>query len=156
MVLLESLDLEQGQIMPEFELQDPFGTQHSLSSLMGPKGLFIGFTCNHCPYAIAIWKRLIQLESNFSKLGIATVAINPNINPNYPDDSPAAMKKKIESYWNQVSDDEWEVEDRESVVDRFSDWINSQVDPDKKIKSAQKDGKLFIRIDELSSKYKKK
>ncbi len=61
------------------------------------------------------------------------------------------MKKKIESYWNQVSDDEWEVEDRESVVDRFSNWINSQVDPDKKIKSAQKDGKLFIRIDELSS-----
>ena len=97
MVLLESLDLEQGQIMPEFDLQDPFGTQHSLSSLMGPKGLFIGFTCNHCPYAIAIWERLIQLESNFSKLGIATVAINPNINPNYPDDSPAAMKKKIES-----------------------------------------------------------
>ena len=44
------------------------------------------------------------------------------------------MKKKIESYWNQVSDDEWEVEDRESVVDRFSDWINLQVDPDKKIK----------------------
>ena len=61
------------------------------------------------------------------------------------------MKKKIESYWNQVSDDEWEVEDTESEVDRFSDWINSQVDPDKKIKSAQKDGKLFIRIDELSS-----
>ncbi len=61
------------------------------------------------------------------------------------------MKKKIESNWNQVSDDEWEVEDTESEVDRFSDWINSQVDPDKKIKSAQKDGKLFIRIDELSS-----
>ena len=61
------------------------------------------------------------------------------------------MKKTVESNWNQISDDEWEVEDRESVVDRFSDWINSQVDPDKKIKSAQKDGKLFISIDELSS-----
>ena len=59
------------------------------------------------------------------------------------------MKKKIESYWNQESDDEWEVEDRESVVDRFSNWINSQVDPNKKIKSAQKDGKLFIRIDDI-------
>ena len=59
------------------------------------------------------------------------------------------MKKKIESYWNQVSDDEWEIEDTESEVDRFSDWINSQVDPDKKIKSDQKDGKLFIRIDDI-------
>ena len=43
------------------------------------------------------------------------------------------MKKKIESYWNQISDDEWKIEDTESVVDRFSDWINLQVDPDKKI-----------------------
>ena len=59
------------------------------------------------------------------------------------------MKKTVESNWNQISDDEWEVEDMESVVDRFSDWINSQVDPDKKIKSAQKDGKLFIRIDDI-------
>ena len=59
------------------------------------------------------------------------------------------MKKRVESNWNQISDDEWEVEDMESVVDRFSDWINSQVDPDKKIKSAQKDGKLFIRIDDI-------
>ena len=45
------------------------------------------------------------------------------------------MKKTVESNWNQISDDEWEVEDMESVVDRFSDWFNSQVDPDKKIKS---------------------
>ena len=59
------------------------------------------------------------------------------------------MKKTVESNWNQISDDEWEVEDMESVVDRFSDWINSQVEPDKKIKSAQKDGKLFIRIDDI-------
>ena len=59
------------------------------------------------------------------------------------------MKKTVESNWNQISDDEWEVEDRESVVDRFSDWINSQVDSVKKIKSAQKDGKLFIRIDDI-------
>ena len=64
----------------------------------------------------------------------------------YPEDKP---KKTDETKWSKRSDDEWEVEDRESVVDRFSDWINSQVDPDKKIKSAQKDGKLFIRIDDV-------
>ena len=64
----------------------------------------------------------------------------------YPEDKP---KKTDETKWSKRSDDEWEVEDRESVVDRFSDWINSQVDPDKKIKSAQKDGKLYIRIDDI-------
>ena len=64
----------------------------------------------------------------------------------YSEDKP---KKTDETKWSKRSDDEWEVEDRESVVDRFSDWINSQVDPDNKIKSAQKDGKLFIRIDDI-------
>ena len=59
------------------------------------------------------------------------------------------MKKTVESNWNQISDDEWEVIDRDSVIEKFSDWIYSQVDVDKKIKSAEKDGKLFIRIDDI-------
>ena len=59
------------------------------------------------------------------------------------------MKKTVESNWNQISDDEWEVIDRDSVIEKFSDWIYSQVDVDKKIKSAEKDGKLFIRIDDV-------
>ena len=53
------------------------------------------------------------------------------------------------SNWNQISDDEWEVIDRDSVIEKFSDWIYSQVDVDKKIKSAEKEGKLFIRIDDV-------
>ena len=59
------------------------------------------------------------------------------------------MKKTVESNWNQISDDEWEVIDRDSVIEKFSDWIYLQVDVDKKIKSAEKDGKLFIRIDDV-------
>ena len=59
------------------------------------------------------------------------------------------MKKTVESNWNQISDDEWEVIDRDSVIEKFSDWINTEVDPDKEIKSDQKDGKLFIRIDDI-------
>ena len=59
------------------------------------------------------------------------------------------MKKTVESNWNQLSDDEWEVIDRDSVIEKFSNWIYSQVDVDKKIKSAEKDGTLFIRIDDF-------
>ena len=59
------------------------------------------------------------------------------------------MKKTVESNWNQISDDEWEVTDRDSVIEKFSDWIYSQVDVDKKIKSAEKDGNLFIQIDDI-------
>ena len=35
------------------------------------------------------------------------------------------------------------------MIEKFSDWIYSQVDVDKKIKSTEKDGKLFIRIDDV-------
>ena len=41
------------------------------------------------------------------------------------------MKKTVESNWNQISDDEWEVIDRDNVIEKFSDWIYSQIDVDK-------------------------
>ena len=56
------------------------------------------------------------------------------------------MKKTVESNWNQLSDDEWEVIDRDSVIEKFSDWIYSQVDVDKKIKSGEKDGNLALDV----------
>ena len=56
------------------------------------------------------------------------------------------MKKTVESNWNQISDDEWEVIDRDSVIEKFSDWIYSQVDVDKKIKSGEKDGNLALDV----------
>ena len=56
------------------------------------------------------------------------------------------MKKTVESNWNQISDDEWEVIDRDSVIEKFSDWIYSQVDVDKKIKSVEKDGNLSLDV----------
>ena len=95
MALLESLSLAVGTKMPEFTLPDPFGNRHSSQIVMGAKGLLVVFTCNHCPYAIAIWERLITL-SNWAKVqGIFTVAVNPNIHPGYPDDAPDKMKQKI-------------------------------------------------------------
>jgi len=96
MVLLESLSLDLGHHMPGFTLDDPFGYSYNNKDLMGDNGLLVMFTCNHCPYAIAIWNRLIQSRNSFVELGIHMVAINPNINPDYPDDSPEAMKSKIE------------------------------------------------------------
>ena len=98
MVLLESLELKIGTVMPEISLNDPSGTPYTTASLMGEKGLLIVFTCNHCPYAIAVWDRIIKLSEYAKSLGIETVAINPNINPNYPDDAPDKMLEKIEEW----------------------------------------------------------
>jgi len=96
MALLESISVPLGSDMPSFQLQDPDGKNYQSSELPGEKGLLVVFTCNHCPYAQALWPRVIRLAKFAEPLGINTIAINPNINPNYPDDAPEAMKTFIE------------------------------------------------------------
>ena len=97
MVLRESklvtIDFENAH----FNLPNPLGELFSRQDLMGANGLLIVFTCNHCPYAVALWDRLIDLANRVSSQGVQTVAINPNINPNYPADSPEHMQTLIET-----------------------------------------------------------
>ena len=92
---IESVDVPAGTVMPSFDLKDPFGKSAALEGLIGPKGLLIIFTCNHCPYARAVWPRSIRLAGYAKELGINTVAVNPNIHPEYPEDAPEVMKEKI-------------------------------------------------------------
>jgi len=98
MALLESRDIPLGSLIDHFQLSDPFGKIYNSKELFGPKGLLVVITCNHCPYAIAVWPRLIHLAVEAKSLGIETAAVNPNINPAYPDDAPEKMKKKIEEW----------------------------------------------------------
>ncbi len=96
MALLESLNIPLGTKMPDFELKDPYGKLYKSGEMYGDKGLLVIFTCNHCPYAIAVWERVVKLSKYAKKLGINTVAVNPNApNPAYPEDSPEKMKEKI-------------------------------------------------------------
>jgi len=98
MVLLESIDIPLGTTMPEFALMNPTGTLYRSSELYGSKGLLFIVTCNHCPYAIAVWPRLIRLAKYAKQLGINTAAINPNIHPGYPEDQPEVMLEKIKEW----------------------------------------------------------
>ena len=95
MALLESVVIPLETKMPDFEVKDPHGKLFKSKDLYGSRGLLIVFTCNHCPYALAVWPRLIRLAKHARALGINTVAINPNIHPNYPDDAPDKMILKI-------------------------------------------------------------
>eukprot|EP01047_Picozoa_sp_COSAG01_P002588 COSAG01_NODE_69_length_28801_cov_10.460038_14_plen_182_part_00 len=97
MTLQHSLPLNIGQDMPLFALHDPTGKAFNLEKEEST-GTIIIFTCNHCPYAIAIWPRLIKLALWAKRKNINTVAINPNIHPNYPEDKPEAMKEKIKAW----------------------------------------------------------
>ena len=99
MALLESILIPLGTEMPDFKLEDPDGKSFEGSELYGEKGLLLGFLCNHCPYAIAVWPRFVQLANHAKTKGINTAVINPNINPDYPEDAPDQMVKKIKE-WN--------------------------------------------------------
>ena len=95
MVLLESITIPLGTKMPSFELKDPKGKIYKSDEQYGERGLLLVFTCNHCPYAIAVWPRVVRLAAYARNMKINTVAINPNIHPNYPDDAPDKMIGKI-------------------------------------------------------------
>ena len=95
MSLMASIKISLGTKIPNFQLSDPNGQMYSSDSLFGEKGLLVVFTCNHCPYANAVWPRLVAIAKDAKQEKIATVAINPNINPDYPDDAPEKMIDKI-------------------------------------------------------------
>jgi len=57
----------------------------------------ISFTCNHCPYAQAYEDRFSALAREFQPKGIAFVAINPNDEVSYPDDSFDNMKERAQA-----------------------------------------------------------
>jgi len=81
--------------LPDFTLNDSMGVAYGLKAQVGKKGLLIAFTCNHCPYAIAVWPRLVQHAKTLKEMGINTLAINPNIHPDFSEDSIPAMQDKL-------------------------------------------------------------
>ena len=95
---IESIDIPLGTVMPKFELKDAAGAAFTSDKLYGEKGLLVIFTCNHCPYAKAVWPRTIAIAEMAKKLGVNSVGINPNIHPNYPEDAPAVMNERVKDW----------------------------------------------------------
>ncbi len=98
MALLESILVPLGTKMTDFELKNPDGQIIKGSEQFGDRGLLIAFTCNHCPYAIAVWSRLVRLAQYAKGMRINSIAINPNIHPDFPEDSPENMKLIIKEH----------------------------------------------------------
>jgi len=83
---------------PEFMLPGTDGATHLLTDYMDKQGILIIFTCNHCPYAQALWPEFVKLHEKYAE-SIAFVAINPNDDQEYPEDSFEDMKQKVDE-WN--------------------------------------------------------
>jgi peroxiredoxin len=86
--------MEVGTPAPPFALPATDGKTYSLASFADAKVLVVVFTCNHCPYAKAVEDRLIALQREYAPRSVRLVAINPNDDVAYPDDSFPAMVER--------------------------------------------------------------
>lgn len=97
-MLVNSQSINMGTKLKHFALNDPYEKAYSSKELMGKNGLLIFVVCNHCPYTQVLWQRIVDISKFAKKIDVGVVAINPNIHPNYPEDSPAHMRDKIEEF----------------------------------------------------------
>jgi len=80
----------------DFDLADTNGMRHTLASLRGPQGLLLMFICNHCPYVKAILDRICRDARELQAIGVGVAAIMSNDPAEYPEDSPANMRRLAE------------------------------------------------------------
>lgn len=67
-----------GSPAPDFSLPGVDGKIHKLSDYASSPILVVIFTCNHCPIAQMYERRIEQLYDDYSKKGVAVVAIQGN------------------------------------------------------------------------------
>jgi peroxiredoxin len=87
-----------GDAAPQFELPGTDGKKHALDGpSAGVRVAVVYWTCNHCPYALAWHDRLLEIAGEYGEQGVRFLAINSNDADKYPDDSFAAMKKRVKA-----------------------------------------------------------
>lgn len=87
-------ELKIGTKAIDFNLKGVDGKYYSLDTFKDKKVLCIIFICNHCPYVIAVQERINQIAKDYAGRSFALVAINPNDDVAYPEDSFENMKKR--------------------------------------------------------------
>ena len=86
-----------GTSLPDFDLPNTHpskgGARVSRADVAG-RPVVVVFTCNHCPYAVAVEPRLIEQARGWIERGVAVVAISSNDAEAYPEDSPEKMAER--------------------------------------------------------------
>lgn len=77
---------------PNFRLLGIDGRSHSLDEFKEKKIVVVMFSCNHCPTVKAYETRFVELQEDYKDKGVVLVAINPNDDRKYPEDSFENMK----------------------------------------------------------------
>ena len=76
----------------DFALKGVDGKTYSLADVRGPKGTLVIFICNHCPYVKASIDRIVSEAKALGEMGVGTIAIMPNDDATYREDSFDSMK----------------------------------------------------------------
>jgi peroxiredoxin len=92
MALTYSTLMSLGTKAPDFSLPGIDGKIYSLNSFKEAKALVVIFMCNHCPYVVAVQKRINDLAQFYQPKGISVVGINSNDPIEYPEDGFEEMK----------------------------------------------------------------
>jgi len=83
-----------GDKATDFKLKNINDKEVSLADYKDAKGFIVVFTCNHCPFSVAYEDRIVALDKKYAGKGYPVIAINPNDDKAYPDDSFENMKKR--------------------------------------------------------------
>ena len=83
-----------GDKVIDFKLKNVDSKEVSLGDFKEAKGFIIIFTCNHCPFSVAYEDRIVALDKKYAPKGYPVIAINPNDDKAYPEDSFENMKER--------------------------------------------------------------
>jgi len=81
-----------GDPIISFNLLGVDGKDHSLEEYKDKKVVVVMFSCNHCPYIKAYEARFVSIQRDYVNKGVIIVAINPNDESVYPEDSLENMR----------------------------------------------------------------
>ena len=85
-------ELQIGSKAHDFNLKSVDGGFYSLDLFKDKKILCIIFMCNHCPYVVAVQRRINQIAKDYADKSFALVGINSNDQQTYPEDSFENMR----------------------------------------------------------------
>jgi peroxiredoxin len=85
---------EPGAPCPDFTLPAVDGKTFTLKDFDQAQVLLVAFICNHCPYVKAIEDRVLTLAREYGPAQLQVAAICSNDAAEFPEDSPAELKKR--------------------------------------------------------------
>jgi len=88
--------LELGTTAPGFRLPDVVSGNAISSDELRGRPLLVMFICAHCPFVKHVEKGLADLGKDYAGKPMSIVAISSNDAENYPDDSPAGLKRQAQ------------------------------------------------------------